>query len=131
LLAKYDVLSQTVITGYCEKSLLPHLYSAAEMLVYPSLFEGFGLPPLEAMKSQTPVIASNRGSIPEVVADAALLVDPIDHHEIKTAIELLFHDQALKNALVLRGKQRAEAFSWKKTAKATREILAKAISTRE
>ena len=81
-----------VLTGYVPESDLPALYSGSLCFVYPSYFEGFGLPPLEAMKCGAPVIVGNRTSLPEVVGDAALMVDPFDVEAIGAAIKRLIND---------------------------------------
>ena len=95
------------------------LYNAARALVYPSLYEGFGLPPLEAMACGTPVITSNVSSLPEVVGDAALMVDPQDISGLAKAIGQVLTDEALREDLMERGFQRAKMFSWEKAAKET------------
>jgi glycosyltransferase involved in cell wall biosynthesis len=97
---------------------LPALLSGALCFVFPSLHEGFGLPPLEAMACGTPVIASNRTSLPEVVGDAGLLVDP-EPEALAAAIGLLIGDAGLRLALRERGLERAAAFSWTRTATET------------
>ncbi len=127
MLRQYGVESRVTITDYCEPDVLPHLYAAAEMLVYPSLFEGFGLPPLEAMSCGTPVVASEASAIPEVVGDDALLVDPFDATSIATAIANLLHDRELWCQLAVRGVERARRFSWERTARETRETLELAV----
>ncbi|MCX6353816.1 MAG: glycosyltransferase family 1 protein [Candidatus Aureabacteria bacterium] len=106
-----------------EDALIP-LYNAADLLVLPSLYEGFGLPPLEAMACGTPVVCSNRASLPEVVGDAAVLVDPMDVHAIAGAIERVCTDQDLRARLIRAGLERAKLFPWRKTAEETRAIYA-------
>jgi glycosyltransferase involved in cell wall biosynthesis len=93
------------------------LYNAADLFVFPSLYEGFGLPPLEAMACGTPVVSSNRSSMPEVIGDAAILVDPSDVEALADAMHNVLSNEALKTELTNRGLQRAKAFSWEKTAK--------------
>ena len=102
--------------GYIDDEDLAALYSGAEMFVYPSLYEGFGLPPLEAMQCGTPVITSNVSSIPEVVGDAAITVDPESVDALAEAMERLARDAELRAALRTRGLARAAEFSWAKTA---------------
>jgi len=99
---------------------LPAVYRGAEFLAYPSLYEGFGLPPLEAMQSGTPVLTSNSSSLPEVVGDAALLVDPHLVEAIAAALVRLSSDASLRAELRARGLKRAALFSWQKCAAATR-----------
>jgi glycosyltransferase involved in cell wall biosynthesis len=101
-----------ILTGFVENHLLPELYAAAEVFVFPSLFEGFGIPLLEAMAAGTPVCAANVSSIPEVVGDAALLFDPREPDDIARQLERLLHDTALRQQLVACGRQRAQLFSW-------------------
>ena len=113
------VKEAVVLTGYVPEGDLPALYSGALCFVYPSYFEGFGLPPLEAMKCGAPVIVGNRTSLPEVVGDAALLVDPYDVEAIASGIKQLLGDQALRKELSLKGQERARAFSWRETARKT------------
>jgi glycosyltransferase involved in cell wall biosynthesis len=93
------------------------LYNAADLFVYPSIFEGFGLPPLEAMACGTPVITSNTSSLPEVVGDAALMVDPINVEALASAMVAVLGDTDLQTRLSACGLQRAAAFSWEATAR--------------
>lgn len=93
------------------------LYRAAELFVYPSFFEGFGFPPLEAMACQTPVICSNKTSLPEVVGEAALMVDPGLPGELAEAIKMLTEQDDFRKELVARGQKQARRFSWEKTAR--------------
>jgi len=116
------VSDSVILTGYVPESDLPALYSGAICFVYPSYFEGFGLPPLEAMKCGTPVIAGNRTSLPEVVGKAGFLVDPFDIEAIASAIESLLDDSALRSDLIVRGLERAQIFSWQDTARRTLEV---------
>jgi glycosyltransferase involved in cell wall biosynthesis len=101
-----------------EKHLL-HLYNGAEVFIFPSLYESFGIPPLEAMACGVPVIASKTGAIPEVAGDAALLIDPRNGKELKESMLNLLNDEGLRNQLVRRGFEQAQKFSWKKTAEET------------
>ena len=108
-----------ILTGYVPESDLPALYSGAICFVYPSYFEGFGLPPLEAMKCGAPVIVGNQTSLPEVVGDAGLTVDPFEVRSIAEAIEKLINDSVLRRELSVKGRSRAETFNWRKTAQQT------------
>src|SRR5207244_4567260 len=92
------------------------LYNAADVFVYPSLYEGFGLPPLEAMACGTPVVTSTAASLPEVVGDAALKVDPLDVEAVAMAIATIVRDPSLQSRLSAQGVQRAATFSWEATA---------------
>ncbi|MBE6048386.1 MAG: glycosyltransferase family 4 protein [Clostridium sp.] len=113
-------LSDSIIfTGFIEDSILPILYNAAEAFVYPSLYEGFGLPPLEAMSCKTPVITSNLTSIPEVTSDAAILINPHNIDDLSSALITLLNNENLKDTLAEKGYKRSLNFTWKKTAKKT------------
>ncbi|HSJ54189.1 MAG TPA: glycosyltransferase family 1 protein, partial [Anaerolineae bacterium] len=98
---------------------LPYWYNAAEVLVYPSLYEGFGLPPLEAMACGTPVISSKASSLPEVVGDAGLLVDPADVEALAAAMEQVLADAGLRERMRAAGLQRAQRFTWENAARQT------------
>jgi glycosyltransferase involved in cell wall biosynthesis len=98
------------------------LYNSAKLLVHPAFYEGFGLPPLEAMACGTPVVVSNTSSLPEVVGDAALLVEPTDVDGLAVAIWRVLSDDTLRKQMVHKGLQRAKRFSWKKAAQETLEI---------
>jgi glycosyltransferase involved in cell wall biosynthesis len=101
---------------------MPSLYSCASLFAFPSLYEGFGLPPLEAMACRCPVVASTGGSLPEILGDAALLPDPGDMEAIADAITRVLLDADLRRTLVERGSARVRHFSWERAAKATFEI---------
>ncbi|MGL5378688.1 glycosyltransferase family 4 protein [Clostridium sp.] len=106
-------------TGYLNDDILPILYNGAEAFVYPSLYEGFGLPPLEAMSCKTPVITSNLTSIPEVTGDNAILIDPFNNDELCESIVSLLNNQEYKDKLSNRGYEKSLEFSWNKTAEKT------------
>ena len=110
---------EVIATGYVPDADLPALYSAADVFVYPSLYEGFGLPPLEAMACATPVITSATSSLPEVVGDAALLVNPLHTGELVAALRRVLTDEALRRHLTSAGPVRAAHFSWAETARQT------------
>jgi glycosyltransferase involved in cell wall biosynthesis len=110
---------RVLFPGYVPTAELPEWYRAAEIFIYPSLYEGFGLPPLEAMACGTPVITSNTSSLPEVVGDAALLVDPYDVDAIADALARLLEDAELRQRLREAGLARARLFSWERTARET------------
>lgn len=126
LIAKADhlgVRSRLHFLNYIPYSQLPALLSRACALVFPSLWEGFGLPVLEAMACGTPVICSNIASLPEVAGDAALLVDPLDTRAIASAMTQILTDTSLRQQLKTAGLQRVQKFSWTKTGQATVEVL--------
>ena len=115
-----------VLTGYVPESDLPALYSGALCFIYPSYFEGFGLPPLEAMQCGVPVIVGDRTSLPEVVGDAGVLVDPFDVKALAAAIEKVVSDSTLRAKLSLQGLARAKLFDWRETARQTLAVYRKA-----
>ena len=117
-------------TGYVDPPALRALYAGARALVLPSLDEGFGLPALEAMTVGVPVVASNRGALPEVVGDAGLLVDPTDGAAIADALERILTDDVLAGACVARGLRRARTFTWRASARSLRRAYRKAIEGR-
>ena len=108
-----------IFTGFIEDRFLPILYNAAEAFVYPSLYEGFGLPPLEAMSCKTPVITSNLTSIPEVTSDAAILINPYNIDELSSALVTLLNNDNLKETLSQKGYKRSHNFTWHNTAEKT------------
>jgi glycosyltransferase involved in cell wall biosynthesis len=120
-----ELASRIIFTGFAEEEHLPILYSGCEAFVYPSLYEGFGLPPLEAMNCGAPVITSNLTSIPEVVADAGILIDPYNNSEIEEALERLLNSESLRHEYSKKGLQRAKNFSWEITAAKTLEAYKK------
>lgn len=108
--------------GEVPENELPALYSAASLFVFPSFYEGFGLPPLESMACGTPVVTSNATSLPEVVGEAALKVDPGDPGELSTAMERVLSSGDLRAELSERGIERAARFSWEEAAKKTLQV---------
>jgi len=116
-LRKYPEIADFVIQlGYVPVSDLPALYAAAELLVFPSLFEGFGLPILEAMACACPVVCSGMTSLPELVGEAALLFDPCDPRDIAQAIHRVLSNATFRQTLIDKGLERVKAFSWEETA---------------
>jgi glycosyltransferase involved in cell wall biosynthesis len=101
--------------GFVPDATLSALYRMASVFVFPSLYEGFGLPPLEAMASGAPVVTSNISSLPEVVGDAALLIDPLDANAIADAMRRILTDDTLRTSLIARGYERARTFSWERS----------------
>ena len=110
---------RVILTGYVDDTDLASLYSGATLFAYPSLYEGFGLPVLEALQCATPVIISPRGSLPEVAGDAAVYVDPLDVDGWADAMSTLLRDAAKARELARAGMARAELFSWDRTAALT------------
>jgi glycosyltransferase involved in cell wall biosynthesis len=115
-------------TGYVEEEDLPALYNGAGLFAFPSLYEGFGLPVLEAMACGTPVITSNISSLPEVSGDAALLVDPTDVEGITAAMQRALSEPGLAAAMRQRGLERASQFTWERTARETLAVYEQVLS---
>ncbi|MDQ6632719.1 MAG: glycosyltransferase family 4 protein [Verrucomicrobiota bacterium] len=113
--------------GFVSNDDLPMLYRAADIFIYPSLYEGFGMPPLEAMACGCPVISSPRGSLGEVVGTAAQIIDPENISQLKTEMTRLANDPAAREKLREAGLQQAQLFHWQKTAEATLKIYARAL----
>ncbi|MBU0576940.1 glycosyltransferase family 4 protein [Patescibacteria group bacterium] len=111
--------------GFIDEEDKALLYQHALTFLYPSLYEGFGLPILEAMQCGTPVITSDSTSMPEVAGDAAILVNPNDLHELKRAMDELYRDETLRAELIEKGFRQAEKFSWKKAARKLLDLIQK------
>jgi glycosyltransferase involved in cell wall biosynthesis len=109
------------LVGFAADADLPALYRAADLFAFPSLYEGFGIPILEALGCGTPVVAGNTSSLPEAAGDAALLVDPFDVAGLSAAIWRLLDDSALRNDLRAKGFEQVRRFSW---AQAAEQLLA-------
>lgn len=122
LVDKLKLTNDILFLGRVPVEDLLDLYNAAQLLVQPSFYEGFGLPPLEAMACGTPVVVSNVSSLPEVVGDAGLLVDPENVSELTVAIWRVLTDEALRADLITKAFKRAQCFSWEKTALQTLEL---------
>lgn len=125
-----DLPRRVILTGFVADELLPRLYAGALAFVYPSLYEGFGLPPLEAMACGTPVLTSNVASLPEVVGEAGIMVDPYDTEAIAEGLTRLVEDSALRDEMRRRGLERARLFSWERTAEETWKALMEAAVLR-
>jgi glycosyltransferase involved in cell wall biosynthesis len=108
---------------YAPKEDLPYIYAGAKLLTLPALYEGFGLPPLEAMASGVPVVVSNLSSLPEVVGDAGVLVDPNSVDSIAEGLLKVLTDPKLRKTMIERGREQAKKFTWENTAKRTLEVI--------
>lgn len=128
LVVKADATQRVRFLSYVSLDELAMLYRNARLFVYPSLYEGFGIPLLEAFSSGCPVVASNVTSIPEVAGNAAFYVDPNSQDEIAEAIFRLLHDDELRISLSASGHKRAEQFSWRETARKTLSIYESCIT---
>jgi glycosyltransferase involved in cell wall biosynthesis len=120
---------RVVVTGFVPDEDLAPIYSHASMFVYPSLLEGFGLPPLEAMQCGVPVITSNTSSLPEVVGDAGIMVPPTDADALCQAMATLFQDRELRERLAARARERAATFSWARCAAETKAAYRLALGS--
>jgi len=120
-----NLKKKIIFTGYVSKSELVFLYNAADFFVYPSFYEGFGIPPLEALACGTPTIASNISSIPEVVGDAGILVNPHSIEELCRAMHEILINEKLRQELREKGLKRAKDFSEERLAKNTIESYKK------
>jgi len=125
---KYKLHKHVRFFGFVPDKTLAVLYRLARAFVFPSLYEGFGLPPLEAMASGTPVITSNLSSLPEVVGDAALLIDPYDADAIADAMRRVLLDSDLRDDLRQRGLRRVAEFSWDRSVRRVREIYGEVLA---
>lgn len=121
-----DLPQRVRMLGYVDEADLPALYSGCLAFCYPSLYEGFGMPTLEAMACGAPVITSNSTALPEVVGDAAILVDPMSVDEIGSAIVRVARDASLRAGMKQRGERRLQAFNWDQTAEIVRCVLNRA-----
>ena len=119
---KHQLHKYVRFLGYMPEETLAAMYRLAGVFVFPSLYEGFGLPPLEAMASGTPVVTSNVSSLPEVAGNAALLVDPLDPEVIADGVYRVLTDDALRQDLKQKGLARAKQFSWEQSVKRVRQI---------
>lgn len=117
-----DLVSDVILIKYITEEELIALYNKAEIFIYPSLYEGFGFPVVEAMACGCPVVASNRSSIPELVGDAGLLVEPTDNRDILNKIFIIINNNILRNELIEKGLKKADLFTWKKTMEETFKV---------
>lgn len=122
IITRSNLRSSVRLFPNVEDRELRALYTLAHVFVFPSLYEGFGIPPLEAMACGTPVIASNASSIPEVVGDAGLYFAPSSKEELLSALDRITDDSALRETLVKKGLERSNIFSWDKTAVKTYNV---------
>lgn len=117
--SKSHVANRIMVTNFVDKKDLPSLYRNSSLFIYPSLFEGFGLPPLEAMASGVPVIVHNGTSLPEVVGNAGTVIDTSDIKLFSDSIVSLINDEGLRNSFIQKGADRCQIFSWKAMAEKT------------
>ncbi len=123
-----EIRERIIVTGYVPDIDLASLYSGATMFVYPSFYEGFGLPPLEAMQCGVPVITSNTSSLPEVVGDAGIMVDPQDADELCEAMLKIYNSSDVRTQMALASLEQAKKFSWERCAEQTIDVYKAAIA---
>lgn len=129
LIRELEIFQKVCLPGYIEKQDLPAIYSLADLFVFPSLYEGFGLPVLEAMSCGSPVIASHSSSLPEIIPRKDLLFDPEDINRIQDTMMMILMDDAMRRSVSRWGRERARAYSWKKTALETRKVYEDVMSS--
>jgi glycosyltransferase involved in cell wall biosynthesis len=127
LVHRFQLHKHVRFLGFVPDAMLAVLYRLAGVFVFPSLHEGFGLPPLEAMAAGTPVITSNVSSLPEVVGEAAILIDPMDAGAIADAMARVLGDDALREELIRRGRERVKAFSWERSVARVRQVYCEIV----
>lgn len=125
---RLNLQKDVIFMGYVPDDDLPKIYNAADLFVFPSIYEGFGLPPLEAMACGTPVITSNAGSLPGVVGDAGIMVNPYDVDGLAKAMHEVLNNEGMGVDMVKKGLERAKMFSWEKCAKETLEVYEEVIN---
>ena len=118
-ITRLGISNEILLIGYVPEEDLPGIYSMADAFVFPSLYEGFGIPPLEAMACETPVLVSDKGALPEITGGRCLQVDPFDVNEIAKGMYQLLTDDNLRNKSIINGKEWVKQFSWEKAAKET------------
>lgn len=128
LVKDLELEGRVIFTGYIEDEDKKYLYNGATAFVFPSLYEGFGLPPLEAMSCGIPVISSNTSSMPEVIGNAGILLSPEERDKWSESIKTLLKDQKLQKDLSEKSLQQAKKFSWEKTARETLEVYEKVLN---
>ena len=121
--SKFGVSERVKFLDFVENKDLPSLYKNALCFVLPSLYEGFGLPVLEAMKFGCPVLTSNVSSLPEAGGDAAIYFDPTSAEDIAKSLQLVINDEGLRKEMIKKGYNQVKKFSWEKTAKETLKVL--------
>ncbi len=128
-LASLGIIQDVIFVEHVSEPDLVHYYSSASLLAYPSLYEGFGLPPLEAMACGCPVVTSNTSSLPEVVGEAGVMVDPYDTDSMAEAMRQVLTDNELRGNMVSKGLEQAKKFSWDRAAMETQEVYEKVGGT--
>jgi len=124
-LASLGITQEVIFVNHVSELDLAYYYSSAALLAYPSLYEGFGLPPLEAMACGCPVVTSNNSSLPEVVGEAGIMVDPHNTDSLTQAMRQVLTDSELRDNMIRKGLEQSKRFSWEKTAEQTLEVYEK------
>ena len=122
---KYQILDQIIFTEFVTTEELANLVCSAQAMIYPSRYEGFGIPVLESMSCGTPIVVSNRGALPEVAGKAAPNFDPTDYRGMAKAILKIINDKLYREDLIKKGYQNTKKFSWDKMAKETLGVYQK------
>ena len=131
MIASLGLEDRVLLAGYLSDAELEWVYAEASALLMPSLYEGFGLPALEAMQHGVPVVAASTAALPEVVGGAGLMVNPFSEADIAEAIRRLMHDPALRADLSKRSAERVRAFSWRRAAEETLALFEAALAERK
>lgn len=129
IISELKIENEIIFTDYVPEDDLPAIYSMSDLFAFPSLYEGFGIPPLEAMACEVPVIVSNKGALPEITGGKCMRVDPYSISDICNGIYKLLTENQLRNTSILEGKEWVKHFSWEKTAKETLKVYEQAIIT--
>ena len=128
LVERYKYKTDVILTGYLPEAELAVLMASAYALVYPSLFEGWGVPVAEAMKCEVPVLTSHNSSMQEAAGDGALYFDPADHTDIAEKMMTVYKDEDLRNQLIENGRKRSAKYNWDRSADAFWDIILKTAS---
>lgn len=124
------ITEDAIFIGHLSELDLAHIYTSAVLLAYPSLYEGFGLPPLEAMACGCPVVSSNTSSLPEVMGEAGIMVDPYDTDGLAQAMREVLTNRKLRDEMVRKGLEQAKKFSWERAAEQTQEVYDKVAAAK-
>ena len=125
IIEKNNLTERIFFTGYVKDTDIAAIYNLAKLFVFPSLYEGFGIPPLEAQACGCPVVCSNAASLPEVCGDSVLYFDPHNVEDIRSKIQAVLNDENLRNELCIKGFENIKRFSWERSAKQIIEIMEK------
>jgi glycosyltransferase involved in cell wall biosynthesis len=128
VIAQEEIADDVIFAGYVPQTELPHWYQAADLFVYPSLYEGFGMPPLDAMACGTPVVTSNAASLPEVVGDAAIQIAPEDEPALTDALVHALTNRAQREQMIARGLTQVAKFSWERAGRETTALYRSVMS---